>query len=194
MEDKTSEATMPKLLASILKAKGLTDEQLTCLVEAGVQNKSDLLMVGDAATLSEITGIDVTVAASVMEWATGAGASQAAPVSSNATSASGIVVESADVVRCTHCDARQPVDYQVGDLCVACGHQAEPVLSCHWCHHTGPGKFCRSCGSAFVPAADYEVALYLKREGESKSSIVSMVETMTPEEKANIWARIRRSR
>ena len=44
-----------------------------------------------------------------------------------------VIIDSADIVHCCYCSARQPKDYKSGDLCVACGKQAEPVLTCFWC-------------------------------------------------------------
>ena len=191
------EKKINKLVASILKAKGLSEEQLEALENIGIYGKEDFEIVSDAGTLSEILSLDIEVSQKVMEWAMGRGltiqsASPAIPVHQEASGP--IIVEGSDVVKCVHCGTRQPKDYKTGDLCLSCGNQAEPVLNCHWCLSTGPGKFCRSCGSEFVTSSDYEIALLLKREGESKNSIVNMIKSLTPQEKENMWAKIRKSR
>ena len=107
----------------ILQAKGLSDAHLGALTDAGVSSKADFATIGDAATLQQlVAGLDPAVAADVMAWATG--------VPSGGASGSGnpIVVESPDVVYCVHCKTKQPKDYSSGDLCTACGKQAEPIL------------------------------------------------------------------
>lgn len=188
--------SLPKLLENILKSKGLNNDHLTALAEAGIQQKADFEMIGDTQTLIDITGLDEEIAHNVMLWAVGVKTQQEITPNQDVeiSQQQPIVVESADVVKCVHCGTKQPKDYKTGDLCVSCGNQAEPVLNCHWCFSSGPGKFCRSCGSEFVPSADFELALFLKREGESKNAIVKMVKEMTPQEKENMWARIRKNR
>src|SRR5690606_1128742 len=110
------------------------------------------------------------------------------------TKARPIIVESADIVNCIHCNARQPKDYKSGDLCLSCGNQAEPVLTCHWCYASGPGKFCRSCGAEFVSSAELDLAVLMKREGEAKNSIARQLKEMSSVEKEKLWARVRRAR
>ncbi|MBL3657927.1 hypothetical protein [Fulvivirga sediminis] len=190
-----AENSMSKLLVNILKSKGLTDEHITALELSGVCSKDDFTMIGDYQTLMDVTGVDEEASQKVMSWALGA----SAPVATNGKESDGssntpIIVESSDVVKCVHCGAKQPKDYETGDLCISCGLQAEPVLSCHWCYSSGPGKFCRECGSEFLGASDYEIGLFLKKEGESKNSIVKLVKEMTAQEKEAIWAKIRKSR
>src|SRR5690606_8323054 len=187
--------SLPKLLENILKSKGLNNDHLTALAEDGIQQKADFEMIGETQTLIDITGLDEETADKIMLWAVGAKTQQEVITQQvNETPQQPIVVESADMVKCVHCGTKQPKDYKTGDLCLSCGNQAEPVLNCHCCFSSGPGKFCRSCGSEFVPSADFEIALFLKREGESKNAIVKMVKEMTLQEKENMWARIRKNR
>ena len=171
---------------NILIAKGLTAEQLNALAGVGVQGKADFVTVGDAATLLELMpGLDAAVAGKVMEWATGAAPARAAEPTK-------VTIDSADVVYCVHCTARQPKDYKTGDLCMSCGKQAEPVQACHWCSQSGPGKFCRGCGAEFVPLAEYNLAVLLKREGVAKEEITRRLKGMTAEEKDVLWGRVSR--
>ena len=133
---------------TILRAKGLGDGQVASLEAAGVEGRDGFKTVGDAGTLIQVLpGLDPAVAAAVMAWAVGEGAP-----SSDGGSRS-VVVESADIVTCIHCKTKQPKDYKSGDLCPACGKQAEPILSCFWCSASGPGKFCRQCGAEFLPTS-----------------------------------------
>ncbi len=187
-------STISKLMNKILKSKGLNDEHITALEEAGISEKTDFEMVGDAQTLVDITGLDEQTSLNVMEWALGTQKASQNDTKSEASSIQqgSIVIEGADIIKCVHCGARQPKDYKSGDLCLSCGNQAEPVLSCYWCLNSGPGKFCRACGAEFVPSADFELALYLKREGESKSAIGNLVRNMSLSEKEKLWAKIRR--
>lgn len=189
-----AEKKIPKLLIKILKSKGLSDDHIAILEEAEIFSKGDFEFVGDYQTLMDITGLGEEVSQKVMEWAIGAPKAIGYKKDATHQEHQHIVVESADVVKCVHCDTKQPKDYKTGDLCLSCGNQAEPVLNCHWCLSSGPGKFCRECGSEFVGSADFEIALFLKREGESKNAIVSMVKNMTPLEKDNMWAKVRRAR
>src|SRR5262245_60542673 len=108
---------------NILKAKGMTDEMLDALQASGVGSRADFQTVGDADTLLQLApGLDGEIAGKVMEWATGVAAKRAEP----APVATGpVLVDSADVVYCIHCKAKQPKDYKSGDLCLACGKQAE---------------------------------------------------------------------
>ncbi|GAA0893850.1 hypothetical protein GCM10009122_35300 [Fulvivirga kasyanovii] len=186
---------IPKLLVNILKSKGLNDDHIALLEDAGISSKADFEFIGDPQTFMDITGLDEEVSQKVMEWAVGSkkqAQQEAKPEEQQ--SQQQIIVEGSDVVKCVHCGTRQPKDYKTGDLCLSCGNQAEPVLNCHWCLSSGPGKFCRECGAEFVGSSDFEIALYLKREGESKNAIVNMVKNMTAQEKENIWAKVRRSR
>jgi len=177
---------------TILKAKGLSEEQLTALSAMGVNAKSDFATIGSVETLLEVMpGLDAAVAGKVMEWAIGvpAAATAAAPAV-----APKVVIDSADVAYCVHCNARQPKDYSVGDLCPSCGKQAEPVLSCHWCGASGPGKFCRGCGAEFVAQADLDLAVLLKREGVDKEQIAKRVKALDAAEREALWSRVRRFR
>ncbi|MEO8129368.1 MAG: hypothetical protein ABJF23_05650 [Bryobacteraceae bacterium] len=180
------------LETNILKAKGLTGAQLTLLSEAGIGSRGDLQTVGDAATLTElVAGIDAETAAKVIQWATGrAVETKAAPPSP----AANVVLESADIVHCVHCGAKQPKDYKSGDLCLACGRQAEPILSCYWCSGSGPGKFCRSCGAEFIPTAELDLGVLLRREGLSKDEIPKRLRAMDAGEKDSLWGRVRKQR
>lgn len=177
---------------NILAAKGLSPEQLQALVAIGVKSKADFATVGTAATLLELLpALDAGVAAKVMEWAVGAAAT---PVGAAAPVAEKIFVDSPDAVYCAHCKTRQPKDYKTGDLCPSCGKQAEPVQSCHWCSASGPGKFCRGCGAEFVPQAEFDLAVLLKREGVAKEEISRRLKGMNAEEKDILWGRVRRIR
>jgi hypothetical protein len=46
-----------ELERNILKAKGLTDEQLARLSAVGIHSKADFATVGDANTLAEVSGL-----------------------------------------------------------------------------------------------------------------------------------------
>ena len=171
---------------NILKSKGLSDAQLKKLAKAGINSREDFNTVGDAATLADlVAGITKDVAAAVIAWAGGGAAPSAG---------GGVVVESADAVYCIHCRTKQPKDYNSGDLCVSCGKQAEPILSCYWCSSSGPGKFCRQCGAEFVSTSELDLAVHLKREGLSKDEVPKKLKAMTAAEKDALWGRIRKSR
>ncbi|HLJ44942.1 MAG TPA: hypothetical protein VKU01_02975 [Bryobacteraceae bacterium] len=177
---------------NILRAKGLADSQVAALAEAGIASKQDLLTVGDATTLAELVpGIDPAVAARVMDWATGRVQAQAQAA---AVVGGSMLLDSADLVYCVHCGAKQPKDYKSGDLCIACGKQAEPILSCYWCSASGPGKFCRTCGAEFVPTAELDLAVLLRHEGLAKDEIPTRLRTMTIQAKDDLWGRVRRMR
>jgi len=170
---------------NILKAKGLSDAQLKALVKAGVSSRADFATVGDAATLAELVpGIKAPLAKSLLAWARG----------SEATVGGGLRIESADAVYCVHCQTKQPKDYKSGDLCVSCGKQAEPILSCYWCASSGPGSFCRQCGAAFVATAELDLAIQLKRDGLPKDDIPKKLGSMSASDKDALWGRIRKSR
>lgn len=178
---------------NILLAKGLTADHLAALEAAGISSKDDLKTVGDPATLRElIPALESGVAERVMAWATG----QAAVSVTTASTVAGpkMLLDTADVVYCVHCSAKQPKDYKSGDLCIACGRQAEPILTCFWCSASGPGAFCRSCGARFVPAGELDLALLLKNEGLPKEEVPKRLESMTPAEKDMLWGRVRRHR
>ncbi|HEV3201748.1 MAG TPA: hypothetical protein VGZ73_27815 [Bryobacteraceae bacterium] len=178
---------------TILRAKGLSGDQIAALTQAGVGSRDDLRIVGDAETLVEIVaGIDPEIAARVMEWAVGRAPKAATATASEA--ASSVVLEAAGVVDCAHCGARQPKDYQTGDLCLACGKQAEPLYACFWCSSSGPGKFCRACGAAFVPTAELDLGVLLRHEGLPKDEIPKRLGAMSPEEKDLLWGRVRKMR
>lgn len=175
---------------NVLIAKGLTAEQLNQLAAIGVHAKSDFATVGDVTTLLEVMpALDPAVAARVMEWAVGAAP---APRTQAPSETAKMIIDSADAIYCSHCNARQPKDYTTGDLCPSCGKQAEPVQSCYWCANSGPGKFCRGCGSEFVPLAEYELAVLLKREGVAKDDIARRLKAMDQAEKDSLWSRSRR--
>jgi hypothetical protein len=180
--------TFTALEKNILKSKGLTDVQLKKLAKAGINSREDFKTVGDAATLADlVAGITKDVAAAVIAWAAGgtAGSSGGAP---------SVVVDSPDAVYCIHCRTKQPKDYKSGDLCVSCGKQAEPILSCYWCSSSGPGKFCRQCGAEFVSTSELDLAVHLKREGLSKDEVPKKLRTMSAADKDALWGRIRKTR
>src|SRR5262249_1026218 len=107
---------------NILTAKGLGPEQLEALAAARLVTKDDLQTGGDPATLCELVpGIDPAVADRVMTWATGRAAAAAAGPAVPQSPAGKVLLDTADVVYCTHCAAKQPKDYKSGDLCIACG-------------------------------------------------------------------------
>ncbi|MBS2024536.1 MAG: hypothetical protein JST92_19215 [Deltaproteobacteria bacterium] len=174
---------------NILRTKGVTDAALGAFGEKGIGSKADFATIGDAATLSALTGLSSEVASAVMTWAVGApAASVVAPTSGP------IVVDGGDVVYCVHCKARQPKDYSSGDLCPSCGKQAEPILACFWCGSSGPGKFCRGCGGEFVPTGELDLAVLLKRDGLPKDEIPKKLRAMSAAEKDVLWGRVRKSR
>ena len=180
--------TFSALEKNILKAKGLTDAQLKKLAKAGITSREDFKTVGDAATLAElVSGVSKDVAAALIAWATGGAATQSG-------GGGGVIVESADAVYCIHCRTKQPKDYNSGDLCVSCGKQAEPILSCYWCSSSGPGKFCRQCGAEFVATAELDLAIHLKREGLPKDEVPKKLKGMSAAEKDALWGRIRKTR
>lgn len=182
----------PILEKSILKAKGLSDAQIAALEAAGIGAKADFATVGDAATLAEVVpGLGAEAAAKVMAWAVGAPAVAAAAVSAGGKP---LMIDSADLVYCVHCGAKQPKDYSSGDLCSACGKQAEAILSCFWCSSSGPGKFCRQCGAQFVPTGDLDLAIHLKREGLPKDEVPKRLAAMSSSDRDVLWGRIRKQR
>jgi hypothetical protein len=181
--------TFSALEKNILKSKGLTDAQLKKLAKAGINSREDFKTVGDPGTLAElVAGITKDTASAVIAWATGSA------VSSSGGGSTSVTVDSPDAVYCIHCRTKQPKDYKSGDLCVSCGKQAEPILSCYWCSASGPGKFCRQCGAEFVATSELDLAIHLKREGLSKDDVPTKLKAMTAAEKDALWGRIRKSR
>lgn len=178
---------------NVLRTKGLDEAKLAALQAAGVQSKGDFAVIGDADTLAALIEVAPEVAQRVIAWALPAAAASASgtvpPVG-----AGSVVVESSDVVYCVHCRAKQPKDYSSGDLCPACGKQAEPILACFWCGHSGPGRFCRSCGGQFVPTGEFELAVLLRRDGLPKDSIPEKLRGMSAAEKEALWGRVRKAR
>lgn len=180
------------LETNILLAKGVTAEQLARLADCGIAGRADFATIGDGETLSELTGLSPELATRVMAWALGRPSTGGeAPTPPPAGT---LVVQSADVIFCIHCNAKQPKDYKAGDLCFSCGKQAEPVLTCFWCGATGPGKFCRVCGAEFVPTGELELAVMLRYEGQPKNDIPAKLLAMTAAEKEALWGRVRRAR
>lgn len=173
---------------NILRSKGLTDLQLARLGEVGIHGKSDFATVGDAATLVALTDLPIELATAIMAWAVGA------PASPSTIAPTQVVVDGGDVVTCVHCKARQPKDYKSGDLCPACGRQAEPILACYWCGHSGPGRYCRSCGAAFVPTGELDLAILLKRDGLAKDEIPPRLASLDAAGKDALWGRVRKGR
>jgi hypothetical protein len=178
---------------NILKAKGLTAEQVDALPGLGITAKADFVTVGDAATLAALLpGVDAAVASAVMEWAVGALPS--VPGAPGGAGGARVVLDTSDAVYCVHCQAKQPKDYKSGDLCVNCGKQAEPTESCYWCGASGPGKFCRNCGATFVPTAELDLAVLLRRDGLSKDDIPKRLAAMSAADKDALWGRVRHAR
>lgn len=184
------------LEVQILRAKGLSEEQVARLGEVGVSSVADLHTVADATTLRQLLpGLAEDTAGEVMGWALARPAADAAPHPTSPIGPTGpLVIETSDTVYCVHCSTRQPKDYSSGDLCTACGKQAEPILACHWCASSGPGAFCRQCGAEFVPTAELELAILLKREGVAKNEISTSLTKMTAADKDALWSRVRKSR
>ncbi len=169
---------------NILRSKGLSDEQLAALVTVGVSSRADFATVADVTTLRELMpGLDPDVAARVMQWAVGTPAA-----------AGRVVLDTSDAVYCVHCQAKQPKDYSSGDLCTNCGRQAEPTESCYWCGASGPGRFCRSCGATFVPTAELDLAILLRRDGLPKEEIPRRLAALSPDERDALWGRVRHAR
>lgn len=174
---------------NILRAKGLSEDHVAALAGLGISSKSDLVTVGDAATfVSLLPTVDVAVAQAVLDWAIGA--PSVAPTAGDRR----VVLDTSDAVYCVHCQAKQPKDYKSGDLCVNCGKQAEPTESCYWCGASGPGRFCRSCGATFVPTAELDLAILLRRDGIAKDDIPRRLSAMSAAEKDALWGRVRHSR
>lgn len=175
---------------NILASKGLTPALLKKLAKAGVATRDDFKTVGDAATLVDLVpGVTKSVATAVLQWANGAAA-----VHGGSGGSGTVMVDSPDAVYCIHCKTKQPKDYHSGDLCVSCGKQAEPMLSCYWCSSSGPGKFCRQCGAEFVPTFELDLAVHLKREGLAKDEIPKRLASMSAADKEALWGRIRKTR
>jgi hypothetical protein len=149
---------------NILEVKGVTGEHLARMEQVGIASLADFATVADATTLAELVAMPPEVAEKVRAWAAGARAAQPPGGARGAD----VVVESADAVHCAHCKTRQPKDYKAGDLCVACGKQAEPIFACYWCGIAGPGRFCRGCGAEFVHTSELELAIQLRRDGLAK--------------------------
>jgi hypothetical protein len=191
-------AELSVLEQNILKAKGLTDENLAALPALGIAGRSDFATVGDAATLLEVMpGLDPAVAGRVMDWALGrpeGGAAAAGAIPGTSTVGGRVVLDTSDAVYCVHCQAKQPKDYNSGDLCVNCGKQAEPTESCYWCGSSGPGKFCRNCGATFVATAELDLAILLRRDGLSKDDIPKKLNEMSKVDKDALWGRVRHAR
>ena len=191
MPDETP-AALSTLEQSILKAKGLTPEQIGALAGIGIHRRADFATVGDAGTLVQVLpGLTPAVAAEVMRWAVPTLAAE--PTATTGPGAR-VVLDTSDAVYCVHCQAKQPKDYSSGDLCPNCGKQAEPIESCYWCSATGPGKFCRSCGATFVPTAELELAMMLRRDGLAKDAIPDRLASMSTQDKDALWGRVRHAR
>lgn len=177
---------LSELEKNILRTKGVNDDTLARFAEVGIGSKADFATVGDAATLAALTGLSAEIAGAVMTWATGA-ATRPHPTTP-------VVVDTGDVVLCAHCKAKQPKDYKAGDLCPACGRQAEPILACFWCGHSGPGRYCRSCGAEFVPTGELDLAVLLKRDGLPKDDIPARLKGLSAADKDVLWGRVRKGR
>ena len=195
-------AEFSTLERNILRAKGLTDDHLTRLADLGVLGRDDFQTVGDLGTLLELMpDLDMGVAERVLDWAVPPAPSSPAagglgvPLTAGAQAIpTGVVLNTSDTVFCIHCGTRQPKDYSPGDLCTNCGLQAEPVETCYWCGASGPGRYCRACGAAFVSTAEFSLALLLRRDGVSRDDIPRRLDTMSQSEKEALWGRVRRAR
>lgn len=183
------ENNFSKLEINILKSKGLSDDNISSIIDAGIACKADFATVGDAKTLSDITAISESEAAEVMIWA-GVIVKESAAIAAQPAAPANIIVDSPDTVKCFHCDEKQPRDYSSGDLCSACGRQAEPVQTCYWCASSGPGKFCRSCGATHVDIMEFDIALLLKHEGVAKGDIAKRIADMDDADKATHMGRV----
>jgi hypothetical protein len=180
---------------NILKAKGVDADQMAALVAAGISSRNDFATIGDASTLREVVpGLSTEVADNVMQWAIGATATTGASSTAGVASGGRVVLDTSDAVYCVHCQAKQPKDYKSGDLCVNCGKQAEPTESCYWCASSGPGRFCRNCGATFVPTAELDLAILLRRDGLSKDDIPKRLAGLSPSDKDALWGRVRHAR
>lgn len=180
---------------NILKAKGLNAAQVAALPALGIVAKADFATVGDAATLvALLPELDAGTAAAVMEWAVGAPSSTGSASGTASTVGGRVVLDTSDAVYCVHCQAKQPKDYSSGDLCVNCGRQAEPTESCYWCASSGPGRFCRNCGATFVPTAELDLAVLLRRDGIAKDDIPRRLADMSTADKDALWGRVRHAR
>ncbi len=200
LKEATVAAEFNTLERNILRAKGLSDEQLGRLNELGIVGRADFQTVGDLSTLLELMpDLDLAVAVRLLEWAL-----PAAPmvpggaVKDSADASQGhegrLVIDSSDSVYCVHCQFKQPKDYTPGDLCPNCGLQAEPIETCYWCGSAGPGRFCRVCGAAFVSTAELSLAVMLRRDGVAKDDIPPRLKLMGQSEKDALWGRVRRAR
>ncbi len=192
---------------TILKGKGLSDEQIAEFVAVGIGSRTDFTTVGDTQTLQEVMpALSFEVADKVMAWALGRAEFNAAAATVGAAAGAAvlpagmvghggkIVLDTSDAVYCVSCQAKQPKDYSSGDLCVSCGRQAEPTEACYWCASSGPGKFCRSCGATFVPTAELELAIMLRRDGIAKDDIPKKLIDMSADDKNALWGRVRHAR
>src|SRR5690554_4552064 len=101
--------SISKLLSNILRSKGLDDDHIEALEEAGISQKDDFQLIGDYQTLMDMTGIDEEISINVMSWAVGLPIEKETQ-EERAESKGAIVVESSDIVKCVHCDAKQPKD------------------------------------------------------------------------------------
>lgn len=188
-ESRTAMPELSTLEKNILKAKGLTEDQLAAMEAAGIGSRADLAIVGDPETLTQLVpGLTIPLAEQVIGWAVGRALAATAVV------AAPMLVDSADVVYCVHCKAKQPKDYKSGDLCTNCGKQAEPMRTCFWCAASGPGAFCRECGSEMVPPAELDLAILLRHEGLAKDEVPKRLRVLSPAEKDLLWSRVRKFR
>ncbi len=194
-------AEFSTLERNILRAKGLSDDQLGRLNELGIVGRSDFQTIGDLSTLLELMpDLDLAVAVRLLEWALPATApvvpgSAAGDAADPPAGHEGrLMVDSSDSVYCVHCQFKQPKDYTPGDLCPNCGLQAEPIETCYWCGSAGPGRFCRVCGAAFVSTAELSLAVMLRRDGVAKDDIPPRLKLMGQSEKDALWGRVRRAR
>lgn len=189
--------TFSALEKTILKSKGAGKKMLKKFEELGITSKATFATVGDAQTLSDISGLELPVATAIMEWAGITSGKSKATESGNSEqtdSKQPIIIEDASVIKCTHCEHKQPKDYKTGDLCPNCGKQAEAIANCYWCYTTGTGKFCRGCGAEFVKNLEYEIAVLLKREGVSKREIIKELAEMDESEKESRLTQLRTGR
>lgn len=149
LKEATVAAEFNTLERNILRAKGLSDEQLGRLSELGIVGRADFQTVGDLSTLLELMpDLDLAVAVRLLEWALPAAPMVPGGAVKDSADASQshegrLVIDSSDSVYCVHCQFKQPKDYTPGDLCPNCGLQAEPIETCYWCGSAGPGRFCR---------------------------------------------------
>ncbi|MEC4053852.1 hypothetical protein VSP10_13780 [Myroides odoratimimus] len=85
------------------------------------------------------------------------------------------------ITYCESCSTPQPVDYQPGDICVACAGSVRVDVRCGWCVSLTPaqGNFCRGCGSKLVEEKHFGVARILKSLGYNQEQIPEKIHQLS---------------